>query len=224
MGSRVFSLVLFVIAAAVGVIVGAWALPLTGYAKTTTDHDSAVAGVCMYSNDSVLTQSKLGQNATKRLQALTHEVQAQIQKDSEPLAKRVQAFQKKADDLSDKDRQKQQKQLQQSQQALQQEVRILKARLNYTNQAVTQSINKKIEPLVEEAYAAHDCGVLFNRGAILKGNQGNDLTPDVIGALDKQSSTINFNLLELPKQTQQKQSSQKQKPTSEQKDTQADAD
>lgn len=211
MASRASFLILFLIAAAVGVIVGAWALPLTGYAKTASHGSDAVAGVCMYSNEDVLNQSKLGKNANQRLEELIQGVQAQIEKDSKPLAQRVQAFNKKAGSLNDADRKKEQQALQQDQQKLRREAQTLNARLHYTSNVITHQINEKIEPLLGNVYKSHNCGVLFERDAVIKGNQGNDLTPDVVAALNKESTTIDFDLLQLPKQSSDKNKQQDKK-------------
>jgi Skp family chaperone for outer membrane proteins len=40
------------------------------------------------------------------------------------------------------------------------------------------------QPLIAKAYAAHGCGLLLAREAAISGNFGNDITGEVIAALD----------------------------------------
>ncbi|MDN5862374.1 MAG: OmpH family outer membrane protein, partial [Salinisphaera sp.] len=63
---------------------------------------------------------------------------------------------------------------------------------------VTQRINGQIDPLLDAIYAEQGCSILRERGVVLRGNQGNDLTAAVISALNNQASTISFGLLVLP--------------------------
>lgn len=42
---------------------------------------------------------------------------------------------------------------------------------------------------------------MLRRDAVLRGDPGNDLTPDVIEALNRQLTTITFDLLALPRQS-----------------------
>ncbi|MDN5874592.1 MAG: hypothetical protein L0H29_09470 [Sinobacteraceae bacterium] len=136
----------------------------------------AVSGICTYSNSAVIAQSKAGQSANAGLKALATQVQAKLQADGAKLnphdPKVMSQFQVKKN--------------------------ILNARLRYTRAAVSKRIDSIIKPLLAKAYAAHQCAVLLDAGAVLKKGKTTNLNADVLKALDVQVQTVSFNLLQLP--------------------------
>lgn len=175
------------------VVVGASFLLLAGCAN---DGGSA-AGICTYSNNAVLTQSKAGKSATARLQDFARQIQAKLQADR----KQVDTKDQKAVAHYNRER------------------KVLNARLQYTKNVVTSRLNKLITPLVNDAYDSRSCTVLLDASSVLRGDQARALTADVTQALDKKVSNVNFELLQLP---QNKQSAASKK-ASQQKDAQAKA-
>ncbi|SRR5699024_5080269 len=182
---------------------GALMLPLAftpAHAQTSLGNKS-VPGVCMLSRGEVLSQSKVGKAADARLKQLAQQAHNKLEGERKPLQQSVKSFRQKADSLSESQRSSQQKALQTRMQSFQKEAQQLNARINATRANAMQRIGKAIDPLVANIYKQHSCGILLDRDTVLGGNQSNDLTNDVIRALDKKMSTISFNLAPLPKQS-----------------------
>jgi hypothetical protein len=47
-------------------------------------------------------------------------------------------------------------------------------------------------------YASKNCGVLFDRNAVLDGNMTNDISSSVVQGLDAKVTTISFNMEPVP--------------------------
>ena len=60
------------------------------------------------------------------------------------------------------------------------------------------TISGQMQPLVAAAYAQKSCGLLFDRGTVIGGNYGNDLTAAVIAALDAKITSIPIQRTTLP--------------------------
>lgn len=159
-----------------------------------------IAGLCLLSRDQVLGQSKVGQAANQRMQQLAEQARAQIQSERGPLEKQIQQFQDQAASMKPADRAARQKNLQSRMQALQQNAQELDQRLRITRAKAMNQIGQNINPIVARIYKSHDCGLLLDRDSVLGGNMANDLTAEVVDALDKKMSTISFSLAPMPTQ------------------------
>lgn len=160
---------------------------------------AAAPTLCTFSNSKMLAESILAKKSTARLQQLTNQVQAQLASDRKSLTADMGASKKVGKSLGAADRQSRQEALQRRQDELQRKSKQLDARIRYTRDQVTQAVDKRFNEAVEAAYANHGCSILLNRDVVLNGNPHNDLTPDVIKALNSESNTITFGLLSLPK-------------------------
>ncbi|RAP58140.1 OmpH family outer membrane protein [Oleiagrimonas sp. MCCC 1A03011] len=185
-----------VIAAA---LAGLFALPaLPAHAQSSLG--GKVAGVCMLSRDQVLAQSKVGQAASARMQQLAQQAGETVKKLREPLQKDIQQFQQQAQSMQPQQRAEKQKQLQQRMATVQQEAQQYDQRLRITRGKAMNRIGNEIGPLLSGIYKRRGCGILVDRDSVLGGNEANDLTNDVVKALDAKMSTISFSLAPLPKQ------------------------
>ena len=61
-------------------------------------------------------------------------------------------------------------------------------------------IATEAQPVIAEVYGQKNCGLLFDRNSALGGNFANDLTADVVTALDTRIQTITFERELLPQQ------------------------
>jgi Skp family chaperone for outer membrane proteins len=185
------------------VLASLMALPvLPAHAQDSQLGGKPIAGLCMLSRDQVLAQSKVGMATDKRMQQLAEQARSDIQKDREPLDKQIQQFQEQASSLKPADREARQKNLQGRMQALQNKAQVLDKRLRITRAKAMSEIGQKIQPLLDGIYKSHNCGLLLDRDSVLGGNMANDLTTDVIAALDKKVTSISFSLAPMPKQSQ----------------------
>jgi Skp family chaperone for outer membrane proteins len=53
-----------------------------------------------------------------------------------------------------------------------------------------QRISEEAQPLIAQVYARHNCGLLLDRNVVLGGNMANDLTAEVVQALDSKLTTV----------------------------------
>ncbi|MNR03700.1 hypothetical protein D3C85_1196110 [compost metagenome] len=61
-----------------------------------------------------------------------------------------------------------------------------------------ERIANEAQSAIAQVYAAKSCGLLLDRNSALGGNFANDLTADVVQALDARLSTITFERERLP--------------------------
>ncbi len=159
---------------------------------------SPVPGVCMLSREAVFAQSKVGIAASTRLGQLAEQARSQLETQRAPLDADIKNFQQKSSTLSEADRTQQGSTLQQRMQTFQSQASGQNERIQLTRTKVMQQIGEHARPLIATSYKSHKCGLLLNRDSVLGGNTTNDLTTDVVAGLDRQITTMSFNLEPLP--------------------------
>jgi Skp family chaperone for outer membrane proteins len=158
-----------------------------------------IPGVCLLSQEALITRSKVGQAATARLRELASQVQANLNGEKARLEARGKALNDKRATLTPLQIQAQSQALNQSAQALQTKAGERSQQIDATKTRVLNRVLQEAQPFVAQAYAAHACGLLFTREAVLTGNLGNDLTDEVLAALDAKGTPITFDLEPTPK-------------------------
>ncbi|GFZ88029.1 OmpH family outer membrane protein [Dyella caseinilytica] len=158
----------------------------------------AVSGVCYLSREAIFANAKVGQAATARLKQLAEQAQSQIDAERKPLDADVQAYRAKAASLSADQRQSQEQALGQRMQQVQADQQTKGRQLEATRAKALDQIAQYAQPVIVSVYNSKNCGVLFDRNAVLGGNMTNDLTPAVVQSLDAKITTISFNLEPAP--------------------------
>ncbi|HEX7759545.1 MAG TPA: OmpH family outer membrane protein [Caulobacteraceae bacterium] len=157
-----------------------------------------IAGLCMLSQQEVLTRAKVGQAATARLQVLAQQAQNEVTAERGPIDADAKALQAQRATLKPADFQEKQNALQGRAQALQQKANVRTRQIELTRQKALARISVDAQPVIAAVYKAHNCGLLVDRGSVLGGNMSNDLTAGVIDALDAKITTITFDREPLP--------------------------
>ncbi|MGA0586732.1 OmpH family outer membrane protein [Dyella sp. KRB-257] len=178
--------------------IGLSALPASSARAADELGGNAVPGLCMLSREAVFAQSKVGQAATQRLNQLASQARNQLASERAPLNTDIQNFQANAPKLSEEQRKQQGGALQQRMQAFQGKAGELTERVRFTQAKAMERIGAQAQPLIAASYKSHRCGLLLNRDAVLGGNTSNDLTADVVKGLDAKITTISFDLEPLP--------------------------
>lgn len=186
------------LAASLITAIGLSALPVSSARAADELGGDAVPGLCMLSREAVFAQSKVGQAATKRLNQLASQARNQLASERAPLNTDIQNFQANAPKLSEAQRQQQGGALQQRMQAFQGKAGELTERIRLTQSRAMERIGEQAQSLIAASYKSHRCGLLLNRDAVLGGNTSNDLTTDVVKGLDAKITTISFDLEPLP--------------------------
>ncbi len=151
-----------------------------------------VPGVCMLSQQAVLTNAKVGQAATARLQTLAQQAQAEITADKTPIEADVKALQAQRATLKPAEVQQKERALAARAQALQQKANLRQREIEATREKALAQISADAQPVIAAVYKSRDCGLLVDRGTVLGGNMANDLTPAVVTGLDAKIGTITF--------------------------------
>jgi Skp family chaperone for outer membrane proteins len=175
------------------------AAPAPAAATPAASRGPLVPGVCLLSQEALIARSKVGQAATARLRELAGQVQSNLNAEKARLEARGKALNDKRATLTPLQMQAQSQALNQRAQALQAEAGERTQQIDVTKTKVFNRVLQQAQPYVTQAYAAHGCGLLFARETVLNGNLGNDLTDEVLAALDAKATPITFDLEPPPK-------------------------
>ena len=153
-----------------------------------------VPGVCLLSQQVLIGRSKVGAAANARLHSLAEQAQASLDADKASLERRANALNAERTTLTPAQFQAKAQALNQRGQAIQTEAAERTRQLEATRQKAFGLILQEAQPFIATAYTAHSCGLLFSREAVLGGNMANDLTPEVVVALDAGVAPVSFDL------------------------------
>ena len=153
-----------------------------------------VAGVCLFSQEAVVTRSKVGQAATARLRDLAQQVQSTINAEKARIEARGKALQAKRATMTPLQMQAEGQALNARVQALQAQAGERAQQIDATKTKAYGEVLREAQPFIVQAYGAHGCGLLFAREAVLTGNLGNDLTGEVLAQLDAKGTPVTFDL------------------------------
>lgn len=153
-----------------------------------------VPGVCLLSNQGVVSRAKIGVAASARLEQLTHASQTEFNGEKASLEARAKALSAKRATLPPAQLQAQGQALNQRYQALQAQASVRSGQLDAARARATARVIDAAQPFVVQAFAAHGCGLLLAREAVLGGNLGNDLTGEVVTAMDAKATPIAIEL------------------------------
>ncbi len=158
-----------------------------------------IQGVCLLSQEALIARSKVGQGATARLRELAAQVQTNLNAEKARLEARGKALEEKRATLTPMQIQAQSVALNQRAQALQAEAGERSQQIDATKTRAFNQVLQEARPYVDQAYAAHGCGLLFARETVLTGNLGNDLTDEVLTTFNAKGTPITFDLEPAPK-------------------------
>ena len=151
-----------------------------------------IAGVCLLSRQEVIGRSKVGEAANARIEALTRSFQAEVGAEKARLESRAAALRAKRPTSP-----AMQQQMQAQGQALNRDAQLFQERaaghsrqLEATQAKTTSRLLEAAQPFVDQASAAHNCGLLLAKEAVLGGNMGNDLTREVVAAMDAKATPL----------------------------------
>ncbi|KPM12513.1 OmpH family outer membrane protein [Citromicrobium sp. WPS32] len=159
-----------------------------------------IDGICLLSREAIFANAAVGRAASARLQELTQAAQAEIDARRTPLETEARALEGQPDNAENRQRQEA---LAQRWQALQQSAAHSSREIDATRTSVMSRIATEAQPVIAEVYQQKNCGLLFDRNSALGGNFANDLTADVVTALDARIQTITFERERLPQQSEQ---------------------
>ncbi|HUH24305.1 MAG TPA: OmpH family outer membrane protein [Brevundimonas sp.] len=154
-----------------------------------------IPGVCLLSREAVFANAAAGKAASARLQELAAVAQTEIETERQPLEAQLRALETQPDNAA---RRQRAETLAGQWQALQQKAAHASQEVEATRVKAMERIANEAQPAIAQVYAAKSCGLLLDRNSALGGNFANDLTAEVVQALDARLSTITFERERLP--------------------------
>lgn len=154
-----------------------------------------IPGVCLLSREAVFANAAAGKAASARLQELAAAAQTEIETERQPLEAQLRALEGQPDNAA---RRQRAETLAGQWQALQQKAAHASQEVEATRVKAMERIANEAQPAIAQVYAAKSCGLLLDRNSALGGNFANDLTAEVVQALDARLSTITFERERLP--------------------------
>lgn len=184
-------------AASLAVMVSAVTAPILGQpvAPTPVLGGPVVSGVCLLSREAVFANAAVGKAVSARIAELTRAAQAEVDQQRGSIEAEAKALAAPGQDDKAKERRDA---LAVRWQALRDKAAHGSREIEATRVKALARVADEAQPVIAKVYAAHKCGLLFDRGAALGGNFSNDLTPDVVTALDAKITTISFEREKLP--------------------------
>lgn len=157
-----------------------------------------VPGVCLLSRQAVFANAKVATAATARLQQLATEAQTEVNAERAPLDKDQAALEAEFAKLTPEQRTQRQQALMKRMQPIQAKAEQRSREIEATRARVLAQISDRAQPVIAEVYRARKCGLLFDRNGVMGGNLANDLTAEVVIALDAKVAPLSFNREPLP--------------------------
>jgi len=157
-----------------------------------------VSGVCLLSREAIYANAAVGKAANARLQELARAAQTAIDSDRGPIETEARALEGQPDNAQTSQRRTT---VATRWQALQSKAAHDSQEIEATRAKALERIANDAQPVIAQVYAQKKCGLLLDRSVALGGNLGNDLTVDVVKALDVKVQTITFERERLPQQT-----------------------
>ncbi|WP_341023825.1 OmpH family outer membrane protein [Brevundimonas diminuta] len=154
-----------------------------------------IPGVCLLSREAVFANAAAGKAASARLQDLAAAAQSEIETERQTLEVQLRTLEAQPDDAA---RRQRAETLAAQWQALQQKAAHASQEVEATRLKAMERIANEAQPAIAQVYAAKSCGLLLDRNSALGGNFANDLTAEVVQALDGRLSTITFERERLP--------------------------
>jgi Skp family chaperone for outer membrane proteins len=167
-------------------------------AEAAPDLGPAIPGLCLFSREQALASAKVGVAASQRLKQFLDQAQAVAQAEIQPLEAEAKTLQSPSSKLSQGEFLQRAQQLQAAREAAQQRAALRSRQIEITRDQQRSLILTQAQPLLNQAYKAHHCGLLLDLSVVYGGNMSGDLTPDLVKAMDTYLTPQSFDLAPLP--------------------------
>jgi Skp family chaperone for outer membrane proteins len=157
-----------------------------------------VPGVCLLSREAILANSKVSLYASERIRQLTAEAQAEVDAERKPIDAQIATLRGQVAKMTPDQIRAQEKALGERLAPIQAKADLRRREIEKTRTDALATISAQTQPMIAAAYAQKGCGLLFDRGTVLGGNYGNDITAAVVAALDAKVTSIPIQRATLP--------------------------
>ncbi len=153
-----------------------------------------VAGVCVYSEEVVLSQSQAGMAANQQLAKLQQSVNADLKPANDALVNEARALEGRKASMAAAQYQQSVADLQRRAQAQDTLARTRNDQLVRTRDEAARQIGTAALPALNAVLTAHRCSIVIDKGRVYSVNAAMDLTPEVIQRVNTALPTVNLQL------------------------------
>jgi len=163
-------------------------------AAPTVAPGPVIAGVCTFSNDRAIGTSLVGKAVGARLQQLSQAADAELRAERTQLEteKRFLEGQRTTPTLTQEQLEQRALTYNQKAQAFERKAQLRVRELQATEQKQLQRVAQELQPLILQAYAERNCGLMVDRSVIYAANPAMDVTDIVVQKLNAKITTLTF--------------------------------
>ena len=153
-----------------------------------------IAGVCTFSNDRAIGTSLVGKAVGARLQQLSQAADAELRAERTRLETEKRSLEAQRATPTMTQEQIEQRALTYNQQAaaFERKAQLRVRELQATEQKQLQRVAQELQPLILQAYAERNCGLMVDRSVIYAANPAMDVTDIVVQKLNAKITTLTF--------------------------------
>lgn len=153
-----------------------------------------IAGVCTFSNDRAIGTSLVGKAVGARLQQLSQAADAELRAERTRLETEKRSLEAQRATPTMTQEQLEQRALAYNQQAaaFERKAQLRVRELQATEQKQLQRVAQELQPLILQAYAERNCGLMVDRSVIYAANPAMDVTDIVVQKLNAKITTLTF--------------------------------
>lgn len=153
-----------------------------------------IAGVCTFSNDRAIGTSLVGKAVGARLQQLSQAADAELRAERTRLETEKRNLEAQRATPTMTQEQLEQRALTYNQQAaaFERKAQLRVRELQATEQKQLQRVAQELQPLILQAYAERNCGLMVDRSVIYAANPAMDVTDIVVQKLNAKITTLTF--------------------------------
>ena len=171
-------------------------------AAPAVTHAAPVPGLCTMSVEAAIAGSAVGKHVSTRMQQLIQQANAEVTTEQTQIQNEGKTLESQRATLDRTTLEQRAASLQVRVNALERKADQRRQELNATEQKAVGRIGQEMEPLIRNAYQQKGCSVLLNRNALVIANPANDITPQVVTALNAKITQFAFDRERLDAQPQ----------------------
>jgi Skp family chaperone for outer membrane proteins len=153
-----------------------------------------IPGICVFSRDTAIDNSAAGQAATKRMQELTQQVDAELQPEREAIAREQAALDAQKTSVSAPSLKSRSDALAVREQAFNQKIRTRNAQLAKSRQDALAKLTDALRPTLVSVITSNKCSAVLDRTNLYGFNAKLDITPAVAAAMNAVIKPFTFGL------------------------------
>jgi outer membrane protein len=151
-----------------------------------------INGVCVINIEGAVASSTVGKYVNTRLQQLVAQVKAELTPEQTAIQNEGRTLQTQRASLDARTYQQRGEALQARFNTFQQKAELRDREIQATEQKAVGRIVQEMNPLIQQAYAQKNCGLLLRSNGVLAANPAMDITPQVVTALNAKITQFPF--------------------------------